>query len=162
MIAIDEEAMAEQAQASRKEKDDYYLDIANEVGSRSTCMIYKVGAIIVQKDEVLSTGYNGAPRGDENCNEVGVCAKSQKQGCRAVPAEVNAIISVARRDMINATIYISGVNTATGAYVDSQPNEMCMKIIKNAGIARIVTRNADGSFEVQDLRKQDIRKFLEG
>ena len=107
----------------RMSKDKYYLNIADAVLDRSTCLRRKYGAIIVKNDEILSTGYNGAPRGRVNCSELGYCNREQLnipsgqryELCRSVHAEANAIISAARRDMIGGTLYLVGRDAATGA-----------------------------------------------
>ena len=105
----------------RMSKDKYYLNIADAVLDRSTCLRRKYGAIIVKNDEILSTGYNGAPRGRVNCSELGYCNREQLnipsgqryELCRSVHAEANAIISAARRDMIGGTLYLVGRDAAT-------------------------------------------------
>ena len=104
----------------RMSKDKYYLNIADAVLDRSTCLRRKYGAIIVKNDEILSTGYNGAPRGRVNCSELGYCNREQLnipsgqryELCRSVHAEANAIISAARRDMIGGTLYLVGRDAA--------------------------------------------------
>ena len=97
---------------NRTSKQNYYLDIADSVLERSTCLRRKYGAIIVRNDEIISTGYNGAPRGRRNCSDLGRCTREslnipsgeRYELCRSVHAEANAIISASRRDMIGATI----------------------------------------------------------
>ena len=106
----------------RVSKENYYLDIAETVIGRATCLRRCYGAIIVKNDEIISTGYNGAPRGRKNCVDLGRCTREAMnipQGqryelCRSVHAEANAIISAARRDMAGGTLYLAGKNTATG------------------------------------------------
>jgi len=137
----------------RKDKDNYYLDIAETVMIRSTCRRRKFGAIIVLNDEIIATGYNGAPRGRTNCLDRGVCMRDELgiprgeryELCRSVHAETNAIISAARRDMIGATLYLSGRDTKTGEILtDTLPCTMCRRLIINAGIVKTVCRvNAD-------------------
>ena len=136
----------------RKSKASYYLDIAEAVLSRSTCLRRKYGAVIVRDDEIISTGYNGSPRGTPNCCDTGHCPREENHIphgedytlCRSVHAEANAIISAARRDMIGATLYLAG-READGRPVDAAPCAMCQRLIINAGISTIVTRNADGT-----------------
>ena len=97
---------------SRTSKQNYYLDIADSVLERSTCLRRKYGAIIVRNDEIISTGYNGAPRGRRNCTDLGFCNREnlhipsgeRYELCRSVHAEANAIISAPRRDMIGAEL----------------------------------------------------------
>lgn len=138
----------------RVSKDIYYLGIAEDISARSTCLRRKYGAVIVKNDEIISTGYNGAPRGFANCNNIGHCNREQlgiKHGeryelCRAVHAEQNAIISAARRDMIGSTMYLVGT-WPDGERCDTEPCALCKKMICNAGIEKVVTY--DGIFETK-------------
>lgn len=140
----------------RVDKDNYYLDIAETVLERSTCLRRMYGAVIVKDDEVVSTGYNGAPRGDNNCNETGVCVRiqlnipkgKQYEDCVAVHAEQNAIISASRKDMIGATLYIVGREVSTGEYADPSPCKICNRMIKNAGITRVVGLTEGGIIDI--------------
>ena len=141
----------------RMSKDKYYLNIADAVLDRSTCLRRKYGAIIVKNDEILSTGYNGAPRGRVNCSELGYCNREQLnipsgqryELCRSVHAEANAIISAARRDMIGGTLYLVGRDAATGALLhDTTSCAMCRRMIINAGLDRVVIRRTETEFEV--------------
>ena len=136
----------------RKAKTDYYLDIAASVLERSTCIRRKYGAVIVRDDEIVSTGYNGAPRGRKNCIDCGYCEREKRnipQGeryelCRSVHAEANAIISASRRDMIGATLYLSGQDAKTGTMLDrAECCSMCRRLIINAGISKVVTTNGE-------------------
>ena len=130
----------------RMSKDKYYLNIADAVLDRSTCLRRKYGAIIVKNDEILSTGYNGAPRGRVNCSQLGYCNREQLnipsgqryELCRSVHAEANAIISAARRDMIGGTLYLVGA--------------MCRRMIINSGITRVVNRIGDDGIEIIDVQ----------
>ena len=130
----------------RPSKNKYYLDIAAEVAKRSTCLRRQYGAIIVNNDEIIATGYNGAPRGEENCCDKGYCWREanhiphgqQYEKCVAVHAEMNAIISAARKDMLGATLYLAGWED--GKRIDRPaPCAICSKLIKNAGITNIIT-----------------------
>ena len=103
--------------SDRIDKINYYLDIAETVASRATCLRKKYGTVIVNHDQIISTGYNGAPRGRVNCSDVGYCTKKkllpdQRHGgydaCRAVHSEQNAIISASREEMMGGTIYLVG------------------------------------------------------
>lgn len=135
----------------RIDKDTYYLNIAKAVAARSTCLRRQYGAVIVSGDEIIATGYNGSPRGEANCCDVGECycrAHSapidehaavhgdQYGACVAVHAEQNAIISAARRELRGATLYLACLDES----VDHAPCNYCDRMIKNAGIARVVTR----------------------
>ena len=139
----------------RIDKENYYLDIAETVLERSTCLRRCYGAIIVKNDEIVSTGYNGAPRGRKNCMDLGYCAREamnvprgeRYELCRSVHAEANAIISASRRDMVGGTIYLVGRNAATGELLpDATSCLMCMVI--NAGLERVVIRRTKTEFEV--------------
>ena len=107
----------------RISKENYYLDIAETVLERATCLRRVYGAIIVKNDEIISTGYNGAPRGRKNCVDMGFCTREAMQVprgqryelCRSVHAEANAIISASRRDMVGSTLYLVGRDGQTGA-----------------------------------------------
>ena len=141
----------------RMSKDKYYLNIADAVLDRSTCLRRKYGAIIVKNDEILSTGYNGAPRGRVNCSQLGYCNREQLnipsgqryELCRSVHAEANAIISASRRDMAGGTIYLVGRNAATGELLnDATSCLMCRRMIINAGLDRVVIRRTETEFEV--------------
>ena len=126
----------------RPTKNEYYLNIAEAVMARSTCLRRKYGAVIVKDDEIISTGYNGSPRGETNCCDVGECWRQQHniphgqryELCCSVHAEANAIISASRRDMQGATLYLAS------SAPNAEPCDMCRRLIKNAGIARVITR----------------------
>jgi dCMP deaminase len=141
----------------RISKDMYYLKIAEAVLERSTCLRRKYGAVIVKNDEVIATGYNGSPRGEPNCIDIGICERDRLgvpkgeryELCVAVHAEQNAIISASRRDMVGSTIYIVGKEVATGEYADPTPCLICRKLIKNAGIFRCVGLINDEAVEIK-------------
>lgn len=139
----------------RISKDEYYLNIAEAVCKRGTCLRRIYGAVIVQDDEIISTGYNGSPRGVENCCDKGECVR-EKLGvpkgeryelCIAVHGEQNAIISASRKDIIGATMYIAGLEVKTGEYANPEPCLLCRRMIKNAGIENLVLREKDGSIK---------------
>lgn len=139
----------------RMDKINYYLKLAETVCQRSTCIRRRYGAVIVKNDEVIATGYNGAPRGEENCISCGYCARDKMnipkgeryELCVSVHAEANAIISAARRDMIGATIYIVGTE-ADGSYANPNPCIMCRRLIVNAGIKKAIGMTSDGPKEL--------------
>ena len=141
----------------RISKENYYLDIAETVLERATCLRRIYGAIIVKNDEIISTGYNGAPRGRANCVDMGYCSREamkvprgeRYELCRSVHAEANAIISASRRDMAGGTIYLVGRNAATGELLnDAISCLMCRRMIINAGLDRVVIRRTETEFEV--------------
>ena len=138
---------------NRVSKTDYYLDIAEEVSERSTCLKRHYGAIIVKDDEIIATGYNGAPRGMSSCLDCEKCNRhNSKRGddynqCKAVHAEQNAIISASRREMIGSALYITGLN-ADGTYVENPaPCALCKRMIINAGIEKVYIRTGLTSFK---------------
>ena len=141
----------------RIDKENYYLDIAETVLERSTCLRRQYGAIVVKNDEILSTGYNGAPRGRKNCMDLGSCTREvmkiprgeRYELCRSVHAEMNAIISASRRDMLGATLYLTGRDAATHETLrDATSCSMCRRLIINAGIERVVIRRSPKEYQV--------------
>ncbi|MCI8478963.1 MAG: cytidine deaminase [Oscillospiraceae bacterium] len=141
----------------RIDKENYYLDIAETVLERATCLRRCYGAIIVKHDEIVSTGYNGAPRGRKNCADLGCCTREalgvpsgeRYELCRSVHAEANAIISAARRDTIGSTLYLAGRDAKTGALLsDATSCSMCRRLIINAGIVRVVIRRTSTEYSV--------------
>ena len=131
----------------RRDKTNYYLDIAETVSKRGTCLRRNFGAIIVKNDEIISTGYTGAPRGRKNCSDLGFCRREQLniprgtryELCRSVHAEANCIISASRRDMIDSSLYLVGVDAKTQELVrDANSCSMCKRLIINAGIKEII------------------------
>ena len=147
----------------RIDKENYYLDIAETVLERSTCMRRCYGAIIVQHDEIISTGYNGAPRGRKNCADLNYCTRAEMnipsgqryELCRSVHAEANCIISAARRDMLGATLYLVGHEVDDDRYVENANScAMCKRLIINAGIRKVIIRNSPDSFTVVDVESE--------
>lgn len=145
----------------RIDKTNYYLDIAQTVSERSTCLRRHYGAIIVQNDEIVSTGYNGAPRGRKNCIDLGYCTREamnipsgeRYELCRSVHAEANAIISAARSQSIGATLYLAGRDAKTGELLsDATSCSMCRRLIINAGIDRVVIRRTKADYSVVHVR----------
>lgn len=141
----------------RIDKENYYLDIAETVLERSTCLRRCYGAIIVKNDEIVSTGYNGAPRGRKNCLDLGYCTREamnipsgeRYELCRSVHAEMNAIISAARRDTLGATLYLAGREAKNGELLhDATSCSMCRRLIINAGIDRVVIRTTKTDYSV--------------
>lgn len=145
---------------NRVDKINYYLDIAEATLERSTCLRRKFGAVIVKNDEIIATGYNGAPRGRENCTELNYCKREKMniprgeryEMCRSVHAEQNAIISAARKDMVDSTLYMVGIEADTGGYVlNARPCAMCKRVIINAGIKTVIIRNTKDEYEIIDV-----------
>ena len=151
----------------RRDKINYYLDIAQTVSERGTCLRRNFGAIIVKNDQIISTGYNGAPRGRQNCSDLGYCAREKLniprgeryELCRSVHAEANAIIAAARPDMLGATLYLVCVDPKTKEIVPGMNScSMCKRLIINAGISSVFIRDTDDSYrhiDVSDWIEQD-------
>lgn len=141
---------------NRIDKINYYLDIAKAVASRSTCLRKKIGCVIVNHDEIISTGYNGAPRGRENCTSLGFCSKKKYfpeirhagyDACRSVHAEQNAMLSAKRQEMIGATLYLVSYRTDTMEYDEGANScQMCRKLIINSGIEKVVVRKTEKDY----------------
>lgn len=139
----------------RRDKINYYLDIAEAILVRGTCLRRNYGAIIVKNDEIVSTGYAGAPRGRKNCSDIGSCRRERlgiQRGeryeiCRSVHAEANAIISAARKDMLGSTLYLVGKEASTGEYIiDPDSCSMCKRLIINAGISTVIIRISSSEY----------------
>ena len=144
----------------RIDKENYYLNIAQTVAGRSTCLRRCYGAILVKSDEIISTGYNGAPRGRRNCVDLGRCTREalnipsgeRYELCRSVHAEANAIISAARRDTLGATLYMACVAPETGELIPGSTScSMCRRLIINAGIQRVVIRDTARDYRVVEV-----------
>jgi len=140
----------------RPSKDEYYLNIAKETAQRSTCMSVKGGAIIVRDDQIIATGYIGAPRGTKDCFERGNCLRREMnipsgqryEICRSVHAEQNAIVNAARAgvSLLGGTLYLYFVKRSEGEdkFAKSYPCFMCKKLIINSGIVRFVGNDENG------------------
>ncbi len=146
----------------RRDKINYYLDLAEVVSHRSTCLRRHYGAVIVKNDEVISTGYVGAPRGRKNCSDLGKCIRNELniprgeryELCRSVHAEANAIISAARQDMIGASMFLCGLEAETGAYIShSNSCSMCKRQIINSGIEKIYIRDTHDEYRVIEVQE---------
>ncbi len=144
----------------RPDKTNYYLDIAQAVAERGTCLRRNYGSIIVKNDEIISTGYTGAPRGRQNCMDLGVCMREKLdiprgeryEMCRSVHSEANAIISASRDKMLGATLYLVGVDAKTGEFVEKPSScAMCKRMIINAGIIKVVARVNKTEYIVYDV-----------
>jgi len=145
----------------RRDKINYYLDLADVVSKRGTCLRRLYGAVIVKNDEVISTGYVGAPRGRKNCSDIGTCIRQKMQIprgeryelCRSVHAEANAIISADRQRMLGASMYLSGREVDTGEYIShSNSCSMCKRMIINAGIETVYVRDDENNYRVIQVK----------
>lgn len=149
----------------RRDKINYYLDLAEMVSQRGTCLRRRYGAVIVKNDEVISTGYVGAPRGRKNCSDLGVCVRQKMQIprgercelCRSVHAEANAIISASRDKMIGSSMYLTGIEVDSGEYVShSSSCSMCKRLVINAGIDTVYIRDSK-----EEYRKVNVSEWIE-
>ena len=145
----------------RVSKTNYYLDIAQTVLERSTCLRGKFGAIIVKNDSIVSTGYNGAPRGRKNCTDIGSCACGElgagcpvnNEFCRSVHAEANCIISATREQMLDSTLYLCGIDAPSGDIKsDTCSCQACKRLIINAGISKVIVRQSPTCFVSYNVR----------
>lgn len=146
----------------RVSKVGYYLDIARQVAERSTCLRRNYGAVIVNNDQIVATGYNGAPRGTANCMDVGKCYRDMvgaRRGeryelCRGVHAEANAIIHASRFEMMGGAIYVAGVDAQSKAPIEgAMCCRMCKRMIINAGISRVYIRDGRDGVIAVDVRE---------
>lgn len=156
----------------RRDKVNYYLDLAEVVAQRGTCLRRKYGAVLVKNDEVISTGYVGAPRGRKNCCDIGECIRSKLniprgeryELCRSVHAEANAIISASRDKMIGSSLYLTGIEVDSGKYVENAICcSMCKRMVINSGIKDVYIRDTKDTYrniEVADWIEND--ESLEG
>lgn len=156
----------------RIDKINYYLDIAETVLKRSTCIRRQFGAVIVKNDEIISTGYNGSPRGRKNCSDIGLCIRSKLniprgeryELCRSVHAEQNAIISASRNELIGSTIYLACHDAITQILDGNvEPCSMCRRFIINAGIDKVIIRTTSTDFKIINVNDWIINdESLEG
>ena len=144
----------------RRDKHNYYLDIAETVLERGTCLRRNYGAIIVNNDEIISTGYTGAPRDRKNCMDMGFCQRvkmniprgERYELCRSVHSEANAIISASRKEMLGGTMYLVGKDYVTKEIVENATScAMCKRMIINAGIDKVVVRLTESEFKIIDV-----------
>lgn len=147
---------------NRRDKHNYYLDMADVARERGTCLRRNYGAVIVKNDVIVSTGYVGAPRGRANCIDLGTCIR-QKMGiprgeryefCRSVHAEANAIIHASREQMLGSTLYLVGREASTGELIpDANSCTMCKRMIINAGIAQVIIRRDMDTYDIIDVQQ---------
>jgi dCMP deaminase len=147
--------------------DEYYLNIAKAVSERSTCLKKWYGAVLVKNGTILSTGYNGSVRGELHC---GSCSKAPGNGdmeeylsCPAVHAEQNALLAASRNDMIGADLYLAGYDVKTGEAIECSawPCEICLRLIKNAGIYRIINNKGVIYMRITEDPNSEMIQFIE-
>ncbi len=156
----------------RPPKELYYLNIARAVAQRAPCTRAKYGAVIVKNDVIVATGYNGAPRGTINCDEVG-CIKDKLnlphmvgfEVCPAVHAEENAVINAARSgsSVLGGTLYLYGFDPKTGKMFPAErliPCVRCRRLLINAGIEKVVIPEGENGWKViyVDTWKKDMKE----
>lgn len=156
----------------RRDKYNYYLDLAEVVSQRSTCLRRHYGAVIVKNDEVISTGYVGAPRQRKNCTDLGVCVRQKLniprgeryELCRSVHAEANAIISTSRDKMMGSSLFLAGVEVSDGSYIKNAVCcSMCKRLVINAGIEKVIVRDDKDNYRVIEVKDWiDNDESLEG
>ena len=137
----------------RVSKIDTYLNVAEAFAYRSTCIKRKYGAVIVKNDVVVSTGYNGSPRGYDNCCDVGICPRMEQnmhQGegydiCRAIHAEQNALLNCSRDQTMGADLYLAGINPSDNSIHRARPCPLCARMIIQAGIRNVIMRTGEGA-----------------
>lgn len=141
----------------RTDKTNYYLDIAETVLKRGSCIRRNFGAVIVNNDQIISSGYTGAPRGRKNCMDLNCCIRQKfniprgerYEMCRSVHAEANAIIHASREKMLEATLYLVGKEMDNHSYVEkASPCSMCRRLIINSGIKQVIIRQDEENFEI--------------
>ena len=145
---------------SRPSKSEYYLGIAKAVALRSTCLRKAYGALIVKDDRVIATGYNGVPSGEPHCTKCTKCGHGKDietyLSCKSVHAEQNTLLAASRQEMLGADLYLAGFDLKTGEAIEceasgaisaiglpvaARPCEICLRLIKNAGIDRVINKN---------------------
>ncbi len=145
----------------RRSKINYYLDIAQTVTLRGTCMRKNFGAIIVKDDVIIATGYNGAPRGRQNCCDMNFCLRDKLniprgeryELCRSVHAEANAIIAAPRERMLGSDLYLACVDGKTGELVSGTTScQMCKRLVINAGIERVIVRENENDYTIYEVK----------
>jgi len=156
--------------SERVSKEDTYLNCAEVFAYRSTCLKRKYGAVIVKNDAVLSTGYNGSPRGTENCCDRGECPRiplglHQGEGygmCRAVHAEANALLNCSREQTVGADLYLTGVNPSDGSVHKAKPCPLCARMIIQAGIRNVYLRQSVAPNDYIKMPADKLEWYLEG
>lgn len=152
---------------NRIDKQNYYLDMAEAALNRGTCLRRNYGAIIVKNDSIVSTGYTGAPRGRQNCCDIGFCRREKEkissgqryELCRSVHAEQNAVIAAGRDKAIGGTMYLVGIEGPTPHLDNNKVYNsnidcclMCKRVVINAGIEKVVMRLSKTEYKVIDVK----------
>jgi dCMP deaminase len=155
----------------RQSKHKWYLNVAEQIAQQSTCLRRNFGAVIVNHDQIIATGYGGAPRGTENCIDIKACYRDiigARRGenyefCRAAHAEQNAIIQARRLDMFGATLYLVGLDAKTNKrLMEAEPCRICKRLIINANIEKVVVgldEDKTITHSVSDWVKENLREL---
>lgn len=159
--------MVKPKNGKRISKEDMYLNCAEVFAYRSTCLKRKYGAVIVKDDAVISTGYNGSPRGFENCCDEGECPRMKRgmhQGegyglCRAIHAEANALLNCSRQQTIGADLYLTGINPEDNSIHRARPCPLCARTIIQAGIRNVILRTGEGADHYQVVPASELKWF---
>ena len=152
----------------RPSPTDNYLHLAEVAAERGTCLRRNYGAVIVKNNEIISTGYTGAPRGMPNCIDVNKCEREKRnipsgsnyELCQSVHAEMNAIISAARKDMLEGVMYLVGKDAKTGRIIYTEPCNICKKLIINSGLERVIAKKADGENKIFSIERWVEKNFI--
>ncbi len=152
----------------RVSKIDTYLNCAEVFAYRSTCIKRKYGAVIVKNDVVISTGYNGSPRGKENCCDNGECPRialnlHQGEGyamCKAVHAEANALLNCSREQTVGADLYLTGINPDDSSIHIAKPCPLCARMIIQAGIKNVYLRQSDNPNDYKKVSADELEWFI--
>lgn len=166
---IGEICMVTPKEGKRISKIDMYLNCAESFAYRSTCIKRKYGAVIVKDDVVISTGYNGSPRGFENCCDVGTCPRMERQMhqgegygiCRAIHAEANALLNCSREQTMGADLYLTGINPGDNSIHQAKPCPICARMIIQAGINKVIMRQDDGPDQYISIPAVNLQWVLE-
>lgn len=149
----------------RISKVNTYLNVAETFAYRSTCIKRKYGAVVVKDDTVISTGYNGSPRGYDNCCDLGKCPRieldmHQGEGygiCRAIHAEQNVLLNCSREQTIGADLYLAGVNPVDNTVHKAKPCPLCARLIIQAGIANVILRIGEKEDEYLQIPAKELK-----
>ncbi|MBO5145389.1 MAG: cytidine deaminase [Lachnospiraceae bacterium] len=152
----------------RISKTDAYLNCAENFAYRSTCIKRKYGAVIVKDDAVISTGYNGSPRGFENCCDIGECPRirlgmHQGEGyaiCRAVHAEANALLNCSREQTLGADLYLAGINPSDLSVHKAKPCPLCARMMIQAGIRNVYLRKGEGVDNYEKIAAAELEWYI--
>lgn len=154
---------------NRISKEDMYLNCAENFAYRSTCLKRKYGAVLVKEDAVISTGYNGSPRGYENCCDIGDCPRIRRnlhQGegygmCRAIHAEANALLNCSREQTIGADLYLASVNPEDNSVHRAKPCPICARTIIQAGVRKVILRIGEGENNYETIPASELEWYTE-